>query len=121
MTDEDSERPQIGDLVETESGNVYPVVGREQGGRTMCLPSGPGGATREFWPDDLEVVETDVSLYGAYRSGLMNAQVDDEVAEVVASLAMEGHIKTAALPVLFSVIGEDGAIEVADRMEENHD
>lgn len=117
----DEERPEIGDIVETESGSMYPVVGREQGGRTMCLPSGPGGATREFWPKNLEIVEKDASMFTAYQSGLANAPVDEEVAEVVASLAIEGHIKTSALPMLFSVIGEDGAVEVADKMESKHD
>lgn len=88
----DEERIEIGDLVEVESGNVYPAVGREQGGRTLQLPCGPGGATREFFRDDLELVEKDATLYQAYRSGLQNAPIEDEIADTVASLVMEGHL-----------------------------
>ena len=117
MSENEDERIEVGDLVRTENGNAYPVVGREQGGRTMSLPCGPGGATRNFFRDDLELIEKDVSLYRAYNCGRESAPVDKEVAETVASLAIEGHIKQSALPVLFTVLGEDVTIKVADRLE----
>lgn len=111
------DRPEVGDLVETESGNVYPVVGREQGGRTKLLPSGPEGGTREFWPKDLEVVEKQTSVEKAYRAGLQNARTDKEVAEALAALAMEGFIPASSLPRLHRVIDPEQAAMVGDRMD----
>lgn len=117
-SDDEDQRIEYGDIVRVaESGDMYPVVGMEQGGRTPEVPSGAGATTRQFFRSELELVEKDGSLYGAYRLGLKNAPVDDEIAEVVATLALEGHIKQSALPVLFSVVGEEVAIKVADRME----
>jgi len=116
MSDDD-QRMEVGDLVETESGSVYPVVGREQGGRTLQLPNGPGGATREFFRKDLELYEKDATLYQAYRSGMNHQNIDNEVAEAVASLITEGYLKQESLPVLFTTLGEDVAIKIADKLE----
>lgn len=113
MTDE---KPSIGDIVETESGTLYPVVGREQGGRTLQLPCGPNGATREFWPDDLTLVEQDASLAQAYRVGLDNASTEEDIADAVAALANEGFIPTAHLPKLHRVLDPDTAELVADEL-----
>lgn len=113
----DDERIEVGDMVETDSGNVYPVVGREQGGRTLQLPTGPGGATREFWRDDLEVVKKDATLFNAYTAGLNNAPTDREVAEALAALALEDLIPPSSLPRLHRVIDPDTAAMVGDRMD----
>lgn len=111
-----SERPEIGDIVDYGDGTSV-VVGREQGGRTRLLPIGPGGSTREFFLDDLELIEKDASVYDIHELGRQSRNVDTEIANAVATLAMEGYIKKSALPVLFQVVGEDIAVKVADRME----
>lgn len=108
--------PEVGDIVETETGYVYPAVGREQGGRTLLLPCGPGGSTREFFRDNLEVVKKDASVEQAYRLGLKNAPVDEEVADTVASLAIEEFIPKDRLPGLHNVLGPETGSMVMDKM-----
>jgi hypothetical protein len=78
-----SDKPEVGDIVETESGEQYPVVGTEQGGRTLLLPTGPGTgeidfATREFWPDEVDVVVEDPSVWEIYRRGMQRGLTPGE-------------------------------------------
>jgi len=57
MTDTDQEF-KVGTVVEIkETGTESVVVGFEQGGRTLQLPVGPGGTTREFYQNELEWIE----------------------------------------------------------------
>lgn len=112
------EKPPYGALVEYE-GETSIVVGYEQGGRTCQLPLMPGGATREVFHKDLEILDEDPDPYQVYRLGLENAPIEQEVAEAVATLVIEGSVKTSALPMLYAMLGEDIAIEVANKLERN--
>ena len=82
---------EIGDIVETEDGKHYPVVGREQGGRTRLLPTGTSTgeidfATREFWLEDLELVEKDASTWDVYRRGMRRGLTPGEAKLVLDAL-----------------------------------
>lgn len=110
------EKPPYGALVKYE-GEETVVVGYEQGGRTCQLPLGHGGSTIEAFHKDIEIVEEDPDPYRVYRLGIENAGIDREVAEAVAVLVIEGCVKTSALPMLYAMLGEDVAIEVANKLE----
>lgn len=113
-----SDKPPYGAMVEYD-GQTTVVVGYEQGGTTCQLPLGRGGSTIEAFHDELEVIDEDPNVYEVYRLGLQNAPVEEEVAEAVATLAIEGALQQSSLPMLYAMLGEDVAIEVADRMEDD--
>lgn len=113
----DGDRIEIGDLVEVESGAIYPVVATEQGGRTVKLPHAPEGMTSEYFREEVDLYEKDPAPYQVFMSGLDAAMIDHEKAEAVATLIQEDCIKLEAIPVLFRILGEDVAAKVGEKLE----
>lgn len=98
MTDGDtsgrgSEREfKVGTVVEIkETGAKSVVVGFEQGRRTLQLPTGPGGATREFWRDSVERVEQP-PLSRLYYIGRIDEreEIKDELREEIKNGVRKG-------------------------------
>lgn len=82
---------ELGDIVEVESGNQYPVVGFEQGGRTVLLPTGKSTgeidfATQEFFRDDVTLVQEDASIWDVYRRGMRRGLTPGEIELVLDAL-----------------------------------
>lgn len=129
-----AEKPNIGDIVQTESGKTYPVVGFDQDGRTSKLPMNARGGfrdavTRGRFNDDLEIKHEHDGMYDAvyqafmcgFRRGREDVDVEDEVAETVAALATEGLIPEENLPAIHRVAGNETAERVREKMTSSGD